>query len=155
MRLDLQESLPHTPRRAQLRDAGWRTIASGKLVSSLTHFSFQYRYSIGANKNKRALVSVVEPFHALEQAFSPYVADTTILQQLAPYFERVTVPVGHVLWKHGDPADGLYVIEAGVLRATYCFATNKLRFFGTSMEKRWAGFRPSIRNWREFLRRSF
>ncbi|KAF8495887.1 sulfate transporter family-domain-containing protein [Russula emetica] len=107
MRLDLQESLPHTPRRAQLRDAGRRTIASG------------------ANKNKRAaLASVVEPFHALEQAFSPYVADYTILQQLAPYFERVAVPTGHVLWKQGDPADGLYVIEAGVLRATYCFATH-------------------------------
>jgi SulP family sulfate permease len=124
MRLDLQESLPHTPRRAQLRDAGWRTIASGMLISSLTRFSFQYRYSIGENKNKRG--AVVEPFHALEQAFSfsPYVADCTVLQQLAPYFECVTVPVGHVLWKQGDTADGLYVIEAGVLRATYCFATH-------------------------------
>jgi sulfate permease, SulP family len=29
-----------------------------------------------------------------------------------------------VLWKQGDFADGLYVIEAGVLRATYCFATH-------------------------------
>ncbi|KAI0268534.1 sulfate transporter family-domain-containing protein [Russula aff. rugulosa BPL654] len=151
MRLDLQEALPHTPRRAQLRDVGWRTIASG------------------ANKNKKgALAPVVEPFHALEQAFSPYVADCTILQQLAPFFERVTVPAGHVLWKQCDPADGLYVIEAGVLRATYCFATHtpaieesmvpgtlagelsglaglprnatvvveQLRFFGTLVEKR-------------------
>lgn len=122
MRLDLQESLPHTPRRAQLRDAGWRNMASGMVISSLRQFSFQYRYFIGENKNKR--VAVVEPFHALEQAFSPYVADCTVLQQLAPYFERVTVPVGHVLWKQGDPADGLYVIEAGVLRATYCFAAH-------------------------------
>jgi hypothetical protein len=40
MRLDLQESLPHTPRRAQLRDAGWRTIASGMIISSLTRFNF-------------------------------------------------------------------------------------------------------------------
>jgi SulP family sulfate permease len=29
-----------------------------------------------------------------------------------------------VLWKQGDAADGLYVIEAGVLRATYCFAAH-------------------------------
>jgi sulfate permease, SulP family len=50
--------------------------------------------------------------------------DSTILQQLAPYFERVSVPAGHVLWNQGDPADGLYVIEAGVLRATYYFATH-------------------------------
>ncbi|KAH9989296.1 sulfate transporter family-domain-containing protein [Russula vinacea] len=105
VRLDLQESLPHTPRRAQLRDAGRRTIASGE------------------NKNKRgALATVVEPFHTLEQAFSPYVPDSTILERLAPYFERVAVPVGHVLWKQGDAADGVYVIGAGVLRATYSFA---------------------------------
>lgn len=93
------------------------------LISSLTRFIFQY--SIGANKNKRVAVTpVVEPFHALEQAFSPHAADCTILQQLAPYFERVTVSAGHVLWKQGDPADGLYVIEAGVLRATYYFAAH-------------------------------
>ena len=45
-----------------------------------------------------------------------------VLEQLAPYFERVAVPEGHVLWKQGDTADGLYVIASGVLRATYRFA---------------------------------
>jgi SulP family sulfate permease len=94
-------------------------------ISSLIRFSYQHQYSIGVNKNKRGAVDpVVEPFHALEQAFSPYAADCTILHQLTPYFERVTVPAGHVLWKQGDSADGLYVIEAGVLRATYCFAAH-------------------------------
>jgi sulfate permease, SulP family len=125
MRLDLQEALPHTPRRAQLRDAGWRTMASGMLISILTCYTHQYRCSVGENKNKKdARAPIVEPHHALEQAFSPYVADCTILEQLAPYFKRVTVPTGHVLWKQGDAADGLYVIEAGVLRATYYFATH-------------------------------
>lgn len=98
---------------------------SVRYVHLILDAQVQYRYSLGENKNKRgARVPVIEPFHALEQAFSPYVADSTVLQQLTPYFERVTVPVGHVLWKQGDPADGLYVIEAGVLRATYCFATH-------------------------------
>jgi len=103
--MGLEESLPHTPRRAQLRDAGWRTIA------------------IGENTKKRSAVALeVEPFNTLEQAFSPYVVDRAILEQLTPYFERVTVPAGHVLWKQGEAADGLYVIGAGVLRATYHFA---------------------------------
>jgi len=105
VRMDLRESLPHTPRRAQLRDAGWRTIAIGDI------------------KNKRgALAPTIEPFNTLEQAFSPYVADRAVLEQLAPYFERVAVPEGHVLWEQGDTADGLYVIGSGVLRATYRFA---------------------------------
>ncbi|KAI0300605.1 sulfate transporter family-domain-containing protein [Multifurca ochricompacta] len=91
--MDLQESLPHSPRRAQLRDAGWRIMAN-------------------------------EPLNTLEQAFSSYAADRAMLEQLAPYFERVTVPAGHVLWGQGDAADGLYIIGAGVLRATYCFAAH-------------------------------
>jgi len=107
VRMDLQGSLPHTPRRAQLRDAGWRTMA------------------IGENKNKRGtLASAIEPFNTLEQAFSPYVADRAMLEQLAPYFERIAVPTGHVLWTQGDPADGLYVVGSGVLRATYRFAAH-------------------------------
>lgn len=47
-----------------------------------------------------------------------------MLEQLALYFERITVPKGHVLWRQGDAADGLYVIGAGVLRATYRFAAH-------------------------------
>ncbi|KAH9994309.1 sulfate transporter family-domain-containing protein [Russula compacta] len=106
LRIDLQEALPHTPRRAQLRDAGWRTIA-------------------GKHKNKRETpAAVLEPFSTLEQAFSPYVTDRAILEQLSLYFERVTVPAGHVLWKQDDPSDGLYIIGAGVLRATYHFAAH-------------------------------
>ncbi|KAI9457395.1 sulfate transporter family-domain-containing protein [Russula earlei] len=104
VRMDLQESLPHTPRRAQLRDAGWRNIAIGRSFS--------------------ALAAAIEPYNTLEQAFSPYVTDRAILEQLAPYFERIAVPEGHVLWKQGDTADGLYVIGAGVLRATYRFAAH-------------------------------
>jgi sulfate permease, SulP family len=45
-----------------------------------------------------------------------------VLEQLMPYFERIAVPKDHVLWTQGDAADGLYVIGAGVLRATYHFA---------------------------------
>ncbi|KAH9165177.1 sulfate transporter family-domain-containing protein [Lactarius sanguifluus] len=105
--MDLQQSLPHSPRRAQLRDAGWRTIAK--------------------HDNKRQTgppAALKEPLNTLEQAFLPYTTDRTMLEQLASYFESITVPEGHVLWKQGEPADGLYVVGAGVLRATYRFAAH-------------------------------
>lgn len=40
------------------------------------------------------------------------------------YLERISLPEGHILWEQGDSPDGLYIIEAGVLRATYQFADN-------------------------------
>ncbi|KAN0133449.1 Sulfate transporter family domain containing protein [Lactarius tabidus] len=105
--MDLQQSLPHSPRRAQLRDAGWRIIAKGTSIPSPQR----------PNTNTTRL-----PLHTLEQAFSPYTTDRTLLEQLASYFERIAVPEGYVVWKQGEPADGLYVVGTGVLRATYQFA---------------------------------
>jgi SulP family sulfate permease len=123
--MDLQGSLPHTPRRAQLRDAGWRIMAIGMPISFLTRSLPPIPIPVGENKNKwGALAPAIEPFNTLEQAFSPYVADRAMLEQLAPYFERIAVPTGHVLWKQGDAADGLYVVGTGVLRATYRFAAH-------------------------------
>ena len=66
----------------------------------------------------------IEPLNTLEQAFSPYTTNRKMLEQLAPYFESITVPEGHVVWKQGEPADGLYIVGAGVLRATYRFAAH-------------------------------
>ena len=40
---------------------------------------------------------------------------------LGPYFERVVVPRGQVLWCNGDEPDGLYLIESGILKAKYDF----------------------------------
>lgn len=38
------------------------------------------------------------------------------------YFQRMSVPEGLILWRQDDPADGLYIIESGVLRASYKFS---------------------------------
>ena len=77
------------------------------------------------NKPKTGPTTVpTEPLNTLELAFSPYTTDRAILEQLASYFEPVTVLEGHVLWKQGEPADGLYVVGTGVLRATYRFAAH-------------------------------
>jgi sulfate permease, SulP family len=64
-----------------------------------------------------------EPYLTLLRAFSSYGdIDRERLQLLVPYLERSSVPEGLVLWKQGEDSDGLYLIESGVLRASYKFA---------------------------------
>ena len=43
------------------------------------------------------------------------------LSDLAPYFTRINVSSNTILWRQSDPADGLYIIEFGSLRATYSY----------------------------------
>lgn len=116
--MDLQQSLPHSPRRAQLRDAGWRIMAKG---TSICLHNAQTPIPTSSTDNKR---KTIEPLNTLEQAFSPYTTDRAMLEQLASYFERIVVPEGYVVWRQGEPADGLYVVGTGVLRATYRFAAH-------------------------------
>lgn len=64
-----------------------------------------------------------EPLHTLLKAFgSSDAIDHASLSALAPYFEHVALPAGAVLWEKDDPPNGLYIIESGVLRASYKFA---------------------------------
>ncbi|KAK0451278.1 sulfate transporter family-domain-containing protein [Desarmillaria tabescens] len=60
-----------------------------------------------------------EPFPTLSRALSPYTS--LDLSPLPAYLSRVCYPAGHVLWRQNDPPDGLYIIEKGVLRASYAF----------------------------------
>lgn len=64
-----------------------------------------------------------EPYNTLVRAFSSY-GDVNCeqLRPLIPYLERSSVPEGFTLWEQNDPSDGLYIIESGVLRASYKFA---------------------------------
>jgi hypothetical protein len=65
-----------------------------------------------------------EPLHTLLKAFgSSFDAlDHASLPALVPYFEYVALPAGTVLWEKDDPPNGLYIIQSGVLRASYKFA---------------------------------
>jgi SulP family sulfate permease len=64
-----------------------------------------------------------EPYSTLVKAFSTFgELDPVLFQPLPSYFERLSVPEGTILWKQGDMPDGMYIIQAGVLRATYQFA---------------------------------
>jgi SulP family sulfate permease len=66
-----------------------------------------------------------EPFETLLKAFSSYgPLDPSIYRPLIPYFTRVTAAEGEVLWTQGEPSDALYLIQSGVLRASYRFAAS-------------------------------
>lgn len=74
-----------------------------------------------------------EPIKTLIKAFSSYGnVDFDLFRPIDSYFECLVVPTGHVLWTQNDPSDGLYVIESGVLRASYEFA-NPAQHFEESM----------------------
>ncbi|KAJ3888155.1 sulfate transporter family-domain-containing protein [Lentinula edodes] len=64
-----------------------------------------------------------EPFLTLVRAFSSFEEfDFNQFLALVPYLQRMSVPEGFVLWRQDDTSDGLYLIESGILRATYEFA---------------------------------
>lgn len=52
-------------------------------------------------------------------SYSPFDPDT--YRPLTAYLTRITVNEGEVLWRQGEPSDALYLIESGVLRASYSF----------------------------------
>ncbi|KAH8827152.1 sulfate transporter family-domain-containing protein [Flagelloscypha sp. PMI_526] len=65
----------------------------------------------------------VEPYNTIIKAFAGF-GDVQIeqLQPISSYLERVVVPENHILWNQGDAPDAMYLIESGILRASYYFA---------------------------------
>lgn len=64
-----------------------------------------------------------QPIPLLLQSLRPFVPDINedFCFRLLPYFKRVEVARGGVVWDHGDMADSFYVIESGMLKAEYLF----------------------------------
>ena len=61
-----------------------------------------------------------QPLRILIQTFGAYCdGPVDFLRQLAPFFTDCVLLRGSTLWRQGDQADGLYLIESGSLRATY------------------------------------
>ncbi|KII84805.1 hypothetical protein PLICRDRAFT_342187 [Plicaturopsis crispa FD-325 SS-3] len=101
-----QPSIASSPRRAQMTDAGTRTfVHDNPTFSSLEG-------------------DTAEPYNTIFKTFSSYgEVNRDHFRPLVPYLERVSAPEGLVLWRQNDsPDDGLYIIESGVLRASYKFA---------------------------------
>ena len=123
-----------SPRRSHLFDVGDRTIATGthKLCYSLFLYITYVNHILEIFSQHGAERSS-EPINTLIKAFSSYGnVDSDLFRPIDSYFERLSVPTGHVLWTQHDLSDGLYVIESGVLRASYEFA-NPAQHFEESM----------------------
>ncbi|KAF9039031.1 sulfate anion transporter [Panaeolus papilionaceus] len=107
-------SFVRSPRRSHLRDAGDRTIASEIYSSIEPEHNF-------------------EPLNALSKAFSSYGSiDPDFFRPLEDYLVCLSLPADTVVWQQGEPSDGLYIIESGVLRASYKFP-NPAQHFEESM----------------------
>ncbi|KAL0573865.1 hypothetical protein V5O48_008082 [Marasmius crinis-equi] len=99
-------SVAGSPRRSHLNDVGFRTIANDIPPPS----------TAGDHP---------EPYNTLIKVFSSFGEfNSDHLLALVPYLRRISLPEGHVLWKQGDVSDGLYIVESGVLRASYQFSTH-------------------------------
>jgi len=60
------------------------------------------------------------PNEVLTRAFSSYGShNKDLMKPLAPYLKRSIIPRGITLWRVRDKSDTMYIIESGVLRATY------------------------------------
>lgn len=67
----------------------------------------------------------VQPLPLLAITFRAYLNHRTtelkFFSELAPYFRSVRLNKGEILWSRGDPADGVYLIENGIIKARYDF----------------------------------
>ncbi|KAG6849192.1 hypothetical protein H0H93_010519, partial [Arthromyces matolae] len=99
------DTLVSSPRRTFMRDVANRTIAQEN------------------SREPDAGDYPSEPFNTLVKAFSSYGSvEFELFEPIANYLERLSLPEEYVLWTQDDPSDGLYIVESGVLRASYKFA---------------------------------
>ncbi|KAF9505966.1 hypothetical protein BS47DRAFT_1378186 [Hydnum rufescens UP504] len=76
-----------------------------------------------ATTRQNTLDSREQPHNTLIKTFAAHLElDEGFLTRVAPYFRSSILSAGTTVYRQGDPADGLYLIESGVLRATYRFA---------------------------------
>lgn len=102
------ESWQQSPRRSHIHNVG------GRLMRSV----------LGSGEDSPSSPEsrdIPEPAQTLVKTFTGYESDLTPLffLPILRYFTRVQVSEGEYLWRRGEKADGLYVVESGVLRATY------------------------------------
>lgn len=119
----LAESFANSPRRSHLAKAGGDTLPHA-YVPPRSPSPTQPDYA--------------QPLPLLLQTLGPYLAATVsgsstlsipslsddsfaFLSHLCPYFTRTALSANTILWRQSHPADGLYLIESGSLRATYSY----------------------------------
>ncbi|KAL9938955.1 hypothetical protein V8E36_001768 [Tilletia maclaganii] len=73
------------------------------------------------HKKRRKLVQPIPLLMLTFRAYADEDLPAGFFKHLAPYFAKVHVSKGQRLWERGDEADGLYLIEKGILKARYDF----------------------------------
>lgn len=112
-----------SPRRSHLHDVGTRTIANGKRIPSPAFVPLTYPFLEIQRQPEPHLGYPFEPYNTLVKAFSSYgELDPNLFRPIEKYLKQVSMPEGYVLWTQDEPPDGLYIVQSGVLRATYQFA---------------------------------
>lgn len=63
---------------------------------------------------------MAQPIAIMTQAFGELSssANPDLYMHLAPYFERVTIPTGSILWSPGEESTSLYIVEKGLLKSS-------------------------------------
>lgn len=121
-----------SPRQSHMHRVGDRTIDAGENILIIDRCSMRVKFhaiEYAPGPGSEVAAAPLEPLNTVIKAFSSY-GDVDVQQfsGIAEYFTRVTVPTSHVLWRQGDQPDGLYIIESGMLRATYAFVNQTQRF---------------------------
>ncbi|PFH49626.1 hypothetical protein AMATHDRAFT_76082 [Amanita thiersii Skay4041] len=116
-------SLVRSPRHIQLREAATRTIATEPVMKP------DYDPSNPPEEPFNTLRKVFQTFGEIDyDEFRPLLQPQPQSHHyLQPYLQRLSLPARHVLWRQGDPSDGLYIVESGVLKATYEYAEHTQR----------------------------
>ena len=116
-----ESSWENSPRKKHIRSAGGRTIRPH--MQPVQHQSFSPYSSPPSSHLDSGLRHQLreEPIPTLMKTFLGYEIDLEpqLFVPMLPYFKQIELPEGRILWRRGDPPDGLYVIASGVMRATY------------------------------------
>lgn len=125
----LAESFQNSPRRSHLAKAGGDTLPTSEKCPRLGKIDARLTPARPQPEPIQEVDDESQPdsqlLTLLYQTLGSYLDDPATTQQLfltlVPYFTQVYLPHGAVVWKQDDPADALYLIESGSLRATYAY----------------------------------
>lgn len=130
----LNETMENSPRRRHLYQAAQEaTQQSNRLHNAVvaSHVAAEEELLEGKNvsDNRRASISKSiqsqpQPLPLLMITFQAYAEsqhNEAFFKTLVPFFKQVRLLKGEVLWRRDEESDGLYLIEAGILKARYDF----------------------------------
>ena len=112
-----------SPRRAHLLHAAKETLVGKKTSTDATSIFSSTPPSTTTPAKAPHKAQWPEPVRLLMQALGSYAPELKedFFHRLVPYFRKVKVTRGDILWQINDPADSFYVLETGILKAVYNF----------------------------------